>query len=80
MSESFVNSIKKFKPEKLFTSHAIYSSWNFSEVYKKQKIDFVCWGFYYMNNAIIAAHNKSIQHSIIYEKPENYSKIHFNVT
>lgn len=80
MSEkASINSIKKFKPEKLFTSHAIYSSWGiFSEVYKKQNIDFVCWGFYYMNNAIIAAHNKSIQHSIIYEKPENYSKIHFN--
>ena len=26
---------------------------------------------------IIAAHNKSIQHSIINEKSENYSKIHY---
>ena len=77
MSEkASLNSIKKFKPEKLFTSHGVYTSWGtFSEIYKKQKIDFVCWGFQYRSNSIIASHNNSTRYSIINEKSQKYSKI-----
>ena len=71
-----INSIERFNPDKLFTSHGVYTSWGtFSEIYHKKNIDFVCWGFQYRSNSIIAAHNRSTRDSIINENPENYSNI-----